>query len=96
MALWSCDPGSDTRLAAEAAALRDKDMGYDISVINAFFSLSRFRQPFGELLDDGQYWISSSWVPGLKNGVEARQVLELMIAGIVAENYGYKKTIVSL
>jgi MFS family permease len=31
---------------------------------------------------------------GLKNGVQVGQILGLMAAGIIAEKYGYKKTIV--
>lgn len=68
--------------------------GYDTSLTDAFFSLPQFREKFGERLDNGDYQITSPWMSGLKNGVQVGQILGLMAAGVVAERYGYKKTIV--
>lgn len=110
----------DMLMAAEAAALREKNMsimdalkaypkaiaysmilslclvmeGYDTSLTDAFFSLPQFRRRFGEPLADGDYQITSSWMSGLKNGVQVGQILGLMAAGMLAERYGYKKTII--
>ncbi|KAH6974507.1 general substrate transporter [Ilyonectria sp. MPI-CAGE-AT-0026] len=107
-------------VAAEAAALREKDMsvleairaypkaiaysmilslclvmeGYDTALTDAFFSLPQFRERFGEQLDDGDYQITAPWMSGLKNGVQVGQILGLAATGIIAERYGYKKTIV--
>lgn len=106
--------------AAEAATLREKDMGvleaiktypkaiaysmtlslclvmegYDISLTNNFFALPQFRKRFGHPLENGDYQLTASWMSGLQNGTQVGQILGLMIAGIIAERYGYKKTIV--
>lgn len=68
--------------------------GYDTSLTDAFFSLPQFRQRFGERLEDGDYQITAPWMSGLKNGVQVGQILGLMVAGIIAERYGYKKTMI--
>ncbi|KAH7369432.1 general substrate transporter [Plectosphaerella cucumerina] len=68
--------------------------GYDTALTDAFFSLPQFRERFGERLDNGDYQITAPWMSGLKNGVQVGQILGLMAAGIIAERYGYKKTIV--
>lgn len=68
--------------------------GYDISLTNNFFGLPQFRERFGQRLDNGDYQLTSSWMSGLQNGTQVGQILGLMVAGIVAERFGYKKTIV--
>jgi MFS transporter, SP family, general alpha glucoside:H+ symporter len=68
--------------------------GYDISLTNNFFGLPQFRQRFGQRLENGDYQLTASWMAGLQNGSQVGQILGLMLAGIVAERYGYKKTII--
>ncbi|RSL68594.1 hypothetical protein CEP54_002662 [Fusarium duplospermum] len=67
--------------------------GYDTALVDAFFALPQFRERFGERLENGDYQITASWMSGLKTGVQVGQILGLMAAGIIAERYGYKKTI---
>lgn len=67
--------------------------GYDTALVDAFFSLPQFRERFGERLENGDYQITASWMSGLKTGVQVGQILGLMAAGVIAERYGYKKTI---
>ena len=68
--------------------------GYDTALTNNFFSLPQFRQKFGQLLDDGDYQLTASWMSGLQNGTQVGQILGLLVAGLAAERYGYKKTII--
>lgn len=68
--------------------------GYDTSLTNNFFSLPQFRQKFGQRLDDGSYQLTASWMSGLQNGTQVGQILGLMVAGLIAERFGYKKTII--
>ncbi|KAK3904346.1 general substrate transporter [Staphylotrichum tortipilum] len=68
--------------------------GYDTSLTNNFFALPQFRQRFGQPLDNGDYQLTSSWMSGLQNGTQVGQILGLMVAGLIAERFGYKKTIV--
>jgi SP family general alpha glucoside:H+ symporter-like MFS transporter len=68
--------------------------GYDTSLTNNFFALPQFRQRFGQRLDNGDYQLTASWMSGLQNGTQVGQILGLMVAGLIAERYGYKKTII--
>lgn len=66
---------------------------YDLSLTRNFFALPQFREKFGRRLENGDYQLSSAWMSGLLNGTQVGQILGLMVAGIIAERYGYKKTI---
>ncbi len=68
--------------------------GYDTSLTNNFFALPQFRQRFGQPLANGDYQLTSSWMSGLQNGTQVGQILGLMVAGLIAERFGYKKTII--
>jgi len=68
--------------------------GYDTSLTNNFFALPQFRQRFGQALPNGDYQLTSSWMSGLQNGTQVGQILGLMVAGLIAERFGYKKTII--
>ncbi|KFY68782.1 hypothetical protein V498_10571 [Pseudogymnoascus sp. VKM F-4517 (FW-2822)] len=68
--------------------------GYDTSLIGSFFALPQFRKKFGVLLDNGDYQVTASWMSGLQNGTQVGQICGLMVAGILADRFGYKKTII--
>lgn len=68
--------------------------GYDTSLTNNFFALPQFRQRFGQALPNGDYQLTSGWMSGLQNGTQVGQILGLMVAGLIAERFGYKKTII--
>lgn len=68
--------------------------GYDISLTDNFFALPQFRKRFGHPMPNGDYQLTSAWMSGLKNGTQVGQILGLVVAGIIAERYGYKKTII--
>lgn len=67
--------------------------GYDTSLLSSFYGYPTFTKRFGNELPDGTYQISSKWQAGLGNGGQVGQILGLMTAGVVAERYGYRKTI---
>lgn len=69
-------------------------VGFDISLTSNFFGLPQFRKRFGEPLENGDYQVSSSWMSGLQSGSTVGQLFGLIISGILAERYGYKKTII--
>ena len=68
--------------------------GYDTSLIGSFFGLPQFQRRFGEQLPDGSYQVTSAWMSGLQNGTQVGQILGLMLAGLIAERYGYKRTLI--
>lgn len=67
--------------------------GYDVSLLGSFFGLPQFRKRFGERLPNGDYQVTSAWMSGLQNGSQVGQICGLMIAGLLAERFGYKKTL---
>ena len=68
--------------------------GYDTALLGNFYGLPQFRERFGVHLADGDWQITSSWQSGLQNGANIGQILGLLIAGILADRYGYKRTMI--
>ncbi|OKL58259.1 hypothetical protein UA08_06457 [Talaromyces atroroseus] len=66
--------------------------GYDTSLLGSFYAYPVFAQRFGVLADNGTYQVTSKWQSGLQNGTQVGQILGLMIAGLIADRFGYKKT----
>jgi SP family general alpha glucoside:H+ symporter-like MFS transporter len=67
--------------------------GYDTSLLGNFYGLPQFRQRFGKELPDGDWQLTSSWQSGLQNGTQVGQILGLVFAGLIADRFGYRKTI---
>ncbi|OAA54155.1 Sugar/inositol transporter [Niveomyces insectorum RCEF 264] len=67
--------------------------GYDTYLLASFFSYPTFTKRFGVRLADGSYQITSQWQSGLTNGSQVGQILGLMAAGLIADRWGYRKTI---
>ncbi len=67
--------------------------GYDTYLLLTFFSYPTFQERFGVRLADGSYQITSQWQSGLSNGSQVGQILGLMAAGMIADRFGYRKTI---
>ncbi len=68
--------------------------GYDTALLGNFYGLPQFDQRFGVLLDDGTYQLTASWQSGLQNGTQVGQILGLLFAGLLADRFGYRKTII--
>lgn len=43
---------------------------------------------------DGTYGLSAAWQAGLANGINVGEIIGLFVNGIVAERYGYRKTMI--
>lgn len=66
--------------------------GYDTALLGSFYGYPVFQERFGVRLGDGSYQVTAPWQSGLQNGAQVGEILGLMIAGILAERFGYKKT----
>jgi len=66
--------------------------GYDTALLGSFYGYPVFQERFGVRLRDGSYQVTAPWQSGLQNGAQVGEILGLMIAGILAERFGYKKT----
>ncbi|OJJ46825.1 hypothetical protein ASPZODRAFT_131715 [Penicilliopsis zonata CBS 506.65] len=66
--------------------------GYDTSLLGSFYAYPAFAERFGVLASDGTYQVTSKWQSGLQNGTQVGQILGLMVAGMIADRVGYKKT----
>jgi MFS transporter, SP family, general alpha glucoside:H+ symporter len=66
--------------------------GYDTALLGSFYAYPTFTRRFGRLASNGTYQVSSQWQSGLQNGTQVGQILGLMLAGVIADRYGYKKT----
>ena len=66
--------------------------GYDTSLLGSFYGYPVFQKKFGVALGDGNYQLTSSWQSGLQNGAQVGEILGLMVAGTLADRFGYKKT----
>ncbi|KAK7940979.1 uncharacterized protein PG986_013366 [Apiospora aurea] len=69
--------------------------GYDTALLGGFFALPTFRKKFGEPVNDGSgsYQLTASWQSALGAMVQVGEIIGLYLAGILAERYGYKKTL---
>ncbi|CAK7234032.1 hypothetical protein SCUCBS95973_008795 [Sporothrix curviconia] len=76
---------------AETATAIEKSMGL-LEAIRKF--PKAFDQRLGNLLPDGTYQLTASWQSGLQNGTQVGQILGLLFAGLLAERFGYRKTLV--
>jgi SP family general alpha glucoside:H+ symporter-like MFS transporter len=68
--------------------------GFDIVLIANLLAVPAFKRAFGEQLPDGSYEVTAAWQSGLTNGAYVGEIIGLMINGIVAERYGFRKTMI--
>lgn len=68
--------------------------GYDIVLIASFFAFPPFTKQFGKQLANEKYQVTAPWQSALSNGARVGEILGLTINGIVAERYGYRKTMI--
>lgn len=66
--------------------------GFDIVLIQSLLAVDSFKQAFGSQLPDGIYQLTAAWQAGLTNGAIVGEMLGLMINGIIADRFGFKKT----
>jgi MFS transporter, SP family, general alpha glucoside:H+ symporter len=68
--------------------------GFDIVLIANLLALPAFKLKFGEKLPNGSLEVPAAWQTGLTNGAYCGEIIGLMINGIVADHFGYKKTMI--
>ena len=68
--------------------------GYDTALLGNFYGLPQFRKRFGVRLPDGDWQLTSAWQSGLQNGTQVGQICGLLAAGLLADRFGYKKTLI--
>lgn len=68
--------------------------GFDKTLINNLYAYSVFQKRFGELQPDGSYQLTAAWQAGLSNGALVGEITGLFINGIIAERFGYRKTMI--
>jgi len=68
--------------------------GFDNAFLASLFAYPPFQRNFGVALPDGTYQLTAAWQTGLTNGVLAGQILGLFANGIIADRFGYRKTLV--
>ncbi|KAH8660555.1 hypothetical protein BX600DRAFT_438768 [Xylariales sp. PMI_506] len=66
--------------------------GYDTSLLGSYFAYPEFQKKFGIPLPDGTYQLTAEWQSGLQNAVQVGEIIGLYLAGIIAERYGYRWT----
>lgn len=69
--------------------------GFDLTIINGLYAYPAFAQKFGHLTDDGSYQLSAAWQSGLSNAALCGQIIGLFAAGVFADRFGYRKTLIS-
>lgn len=68
--------------------------GFDLVLIGSLFALPAFAEKYGSLTAKGTYQVSAPWQTGLSNGALIGEILGLFTAGIIADRFGFRKTLI--
>lgn len=68
--------------------------GFDVVLLNNLFAFPPFQRKFGILQPDGTYQLTAAWQAGLSNGTLCGQIFGLFMNGIIADRFGYRKTLI--
>ncbi|KAH7355864.1 maltose permease MAL61 [Pyrenochaeta sp. MPI-SDFR-AT-0127] len=66
--------------------------GFDKVLIANLMAVPAFKRKFGEPIADGSYEVTAAWQSGLTNGAFVGEFMGLLLNGIIADHFGYKKT----
>lgn len=66
--------------------------GYDMSLIQNFFSVAQFRQRYGNPMPNGDYQLSSTWQSVLIGMSSVGAFFGLFLAGQLVESLGFRRT----
>lgn len=64
--------------------------GFDKAFLTAFFAFPEFQLRYGDLQSTGKYEIPASTQAGITNGVNAGQIIGLLMNGWLADRFGYR------
>ena len=67
--------------------------GYDTALLGNFFAQPAFQLKFGKPAGNGTNQVSAPWQAGLQNGAAIGEIIGLWAAGLLADRFGYKKTL---
>jgi len=68
--------------------------GYDKILINNLYAYEPFKRAFGVQGADGSYQVQPEWQSALSNASLIGEVLGLMITGLAADRYGYRRVMI--
>ncbi|KAF5020008.1 hypothetical protein F66182_7973 [Fusarium sp. NRRL 66182] len=68
--------------------------GFDVVLLPNLFAFPPFQRNFGTQQPDGTYQLTAAWQSGLSNGTLCGQIFGLFLNGIIAERFGYRKTLI--
>ncbi|KAF4998382.1 hypothetical protein FDECE_11809 [Fusarium decemcellulare] len=68
--------------------------GFDNALLNNLYAYPPFQRQFGVKQPDGSYQLTAAWQSGLSNGTLCGQILGLFVNGIIADRFGYRKTLI--
>jgi SP family general alpha glucoside:H+ symporter-like MFS transporter len=66
---------------------------YDVNLLQGLFAFSLFQKRYGQKQSEGPYQLSAAWQFGLTNDASVGEILGLFLNGILAENFGYRRTL---
>ncbi|KAM3535353.1 hypothetical protein MY4038_001407 [Beauveria bassiana] len=68
--------------------------GFDLAIIGGLYVYPAFAKKFGEPTADGGYELTAAWQSGLSNAALCGQIIGLFAAGVIADRFGYCKTLI--
>ncbi|OTA05618.1 maltose permease [Trichoderma parareesei] len=68
--------------------------GFDTALLRSLFAYPAFQRQFGVQQANGTYQLTAAWQSGLTNGVLCGSIIGLFLNGILADRFGYRKTLI--
>ncbi|KAG6037552.1 hypothetical protein E4U41_004923 [Claviceps citrina] len=69
--------------------------GFDLVLLSTLFAYPPFQKKFGLQQPDGTYELTAAWQSGLNNATLCGQTLGLFMVGYIADQFGYRTTLIS-
>jgi SP family general alpha glucoside:H+ symporter-like MFS transporter len=64
--------------------------GFDHAFVSGFFAFPAFQKRYGELQNDGSYQVPANLQSAVSNGVNAGEIVGLLLNGILSDIVGYR------
>ncbi|CAN6674928.1 maltose permease Mal61p [Trichomonascus vanleenenianus] len=64
--------------------------GFDHSFVSGFFAFPAFQERYGKLTPEGNYQIPANIQSAIGNGVNAGEIVGLLLNGFLADRFGYR------
>ncbi|KAL6856608.1 general alpha-glucoside permease [Trichoderma novae-zelandiae] len=68
--------------------------GFDTALLRSLFAYPAFQRQFGIQQANGTYQLTAAWQSGLTNGVLCGSIMGLLMNGILADRFRYRKTLI--